>query len=166
MSGLTVLYIDSKENKIIKVPHPKDHQFKAVKKFANQEVLCVMMFYETENRIPTSFIKVDFMRLKLDSEGAYFKMDEDMAKAYDNSFAFETAETLAKRLGPLPIPIFPDIPTNEEKAALYAYLSTKQPTLSKVAPSFIESEIRKAKRIHEEKIKLVKDAHRLASNVN
>ena len=66
----------------------------------------------------------------------------------------------------MPIPVFPNIPTNEEKKALYAYLSTKQPTLSKVAPSFIESEIRKAKRIHEEKIKLVKDAHRLTSNVS
>lgn len=156
------LYI-SKGAKVYKVPHPKNLKFKAVKELAGQEVLQVMLYYETKDKEPYKLMLTQFDRIILDSEGIYEHNDEDRDRAMYNylNFAFTTPDDLAKRDDPLTIPLAPVIPLKIEKEALYEYLTQKVPSLAEDAPLIVEGTIKSLQKSHEEKNNLIRDAQKL-----
>ncbi|MCM3711483.1 hypothetical protein [Sporosarcina luteola] len=162
MSGLRFLYI-SQEGKVFRVPQPKNNKFKAIRDLSGQVVLKVMLYYETEDRIPSKLLFLEFDRIQLDSEGGYELIETEINKVIGNAmeYIFVTPEEMAKRHRPFVIPLAPSLPDEIEKKALYGYLELKLPLLSKDAPFITEKTINKLKQIHDKKLTLVKEANRL-----
>ncbi len=161
MSGVRWLYIFDMD--VYKVPNPKNWRFKAIKELAGQEVLKVMLHYETKNRKPYNLMLTQFNRIVLDSEGVYELNDDDEDKAMYNfiNFAFTSPGELAESEAPLTIPMAPVIPLQKEKEALYGYLTEKIPSLAKDAPFIVEKTIKSLKESHEERVNLIRDAKKL-----
>lgn len=139
MSGVKWLYI-STENKIYKVPNPKNGKFKEIKELSEQDVLKVMLYYKTKNRRPDKLVMLEFDRITLDSEGVYELTDKRQSKVLQNAFQFiyNRPQELAD---PFELPLAPKVPSNNEKIALYEYLNKKFPNLGKDAPAIVENEI-------------------------
>ncbi|MCL1694585.1 hypothetical protein [Lysinibacillus sp. BPa_S21] len=162
MSGVKWLYI-SKECKVYKVPNPKNGKFKELKELSGQDVLKVMLYYETKDRKPDKLIFVEFDRVNLDSEGIYELNDERNSKVLKNAFQFiyNTPQELADNKSPFELPLAPSVPSINEKIALYEYLNKKFPNLGKNAPVVVENKICSLKKIHQEKINMIKEANKL-----
>lgn len=69
MGGIKWLYI-SKENKIYKVPNPKNGRFKEIKELSEQDVLKVMLYYRTKNRKPDKLVWLNLIELLLIQKGS------------------------------------------------------------------------------------------------
>jgi hypothetical protein len=162
MSGIRWLFI-SEDCKVYRTYEPKNHIFKPIKELANQEVLEVILFYETNKRKPYKLLQVWFDRLGLDFDGGYVITDEARDRGFYNfiEYGFETPEELAIREKPLTIPIAPIIPTNSEKEALYKYLKEKIPALAKDAPLVVERCIKSLKQNQQNYIDLIKQAKKM-----
>ncbi|TVX94122.1 hypothetical protein [Paenibacillus agilis] len=76
MSGTKWLYINNKF-KVYKVPNPINHKYKPIKELAEQEVLQLLLYYETYERKPSKLILMEFDRITLDSEGGYQLTEEE-----------------------------------------------------------------------------------------
>ncbi|MBK3495041.1 hypothetical protein JFL43_09245 [Viridibacillus sp. YIM B01967] len=142
MSGVKWLYI-STENKIYKVPNPKNGKFKEIKELSEQDVLKVMLYYKIKNRRPDKLVMLEFDRITLDSEGVYELTDKRQSKVLQNAFQFiyNRSQELANNKSPFELPLAPKVPSNNEKIALYEYLNKKFPNLGKDAPAIVENEI-------------------------
>ncbi|MGE7921335.1 hypothetical protein ACQKM9_20705 [Viridibacillus sp. NPDC093762] len=139
MSGVKWLYI-STENKIYKVPNPKNGKFKEIKELSEQDVLKVMLYYKTKNRRPDKLVMLEFDRITLDSEGVYELTDERQSKVLQSAFQYinNRPQELADNKSPFELPLVPKVPSNNEKIALYEYLNKKFPNLGKDAPAIVE----------------------------
>jgi hypothetical protein len=162
MSGIRWLFI-SEDCKVYRTYEPKNHVYKPIKELANQEVLEVILFYETKERKPYKLLQVWFDRLGLNSDGGYVVTDEARDRGLYNfiEYGFATPEDLANREKPLTIPIAPITPTDSEKEALYNYLQEKIPTLAKDAPYVVERCIKSLKQNQLNYIDLIKQAKKL-----
>lgn len=160
MSGVKWLYI-SKQNKVYKVPNPKGWKFKEIKEISGQDVLQVILYYKTENRKPKKLEIVEFDRITLDTEGGYELTDAKTNRVLNNVFQFiyNTPQELAKRNVPFELPIAPSVPSTKEKLALYEYLNEKFPDLGKDAPLIVERTINSQKKLHQQKINMIKEAN-------
>lgn len=163
MSGVKWLYI-SKEDKVFKVPNPKNNKYKAVKELAGQNVLKVMMYYETKDRKPERLLIVEFDRIRLDAKGNYELSEVKMKNVMQNAlhFMYATPQQLANSEGPIVLPIAPCIPSSKEKVALYAYLNSKIPSLGKDAPKIVENTVSSLQNVHKGKIDMIKEANTLS----
>lgn len=167
MSGIKFIYI-ARGEEIFKVAHPKvGKKYKGIKELSNQNVLKVMMYYETKDRKPHQLITVEFDRIRLDSGGAYELNDEEVNKRLQNAFHFmyTTPQEMANREEPFELPLAPSIPSTKEKIALYDYLNSKFPLLGKDAPMIVEKNIRALKKIHQDKINMIKEALKLRGKI-
>lgn len=162
MGGIKWLYI-SKENKIYKIPNPKDGRFKEIKELSEQDVLKVMLYYRTKNRKPDKLVMVEFDRITLDSQGVYEVTDERKKRMLPNAFQFiyNTPQQLTDNKSPFEIPLAPSVPSNIEKKALYEYLNQHFPNLGKDAPTIVENAISSLKKIHQKKVDFIKEANKL-----
>lgn len=162
MSGSRFLFV-SKDNKVLRTSQPKNQVYKPILELAGQEVLEVILYYETRDRKPNKLLTVWFDRLNLDSSGKYVVTDDARKRAFFNYlvYGFVTAEELAKSDRPLAIPMAPIIPSVKEKEALYAYLKDKSPPLFKDAPFVVEKCIQALKDDHQSNIDLIRRASKL-----
>ncbi|WP_155592052.1 hypothetical protein [Lysinibacillus cavernae] len=152
MGGIKWLYI-SKENKVYKVPNPKNGKFKAIKELSEQDVLKVMLYYRTKNRKPAKLVMVEFDRITLDSQGMYEVTDERQRRMLQNAFQFlyNTPQQLAENKSTFELPLAPTVPSTIEKKALYGYLNQNLPNLGNDAPAIVENAISSLNNIHEKK---------------
>jgi hypothetical protein len=129
MTGIKCLYI-TKDNQLYKIPTPKGHINKPVSYLANQEVLFVLLYYETFNKIPSKLISANFDRIQLNNIGGYELTMDEMKKRYYNfeHYSFNDAKSLSKKEY-IPIPQATVIPTLSEKEILYQYIESKFPLL-------------------------------------
>ena len=162
MGGIKWLYI-SKENKIYKVPNPKNGRFKEIKELSEQDVLKVMLYYRTKNRKPDKLVMVEFDRITLDSKGVYEVTDERQRRMLQNAFQFlyNTPQELVDTKSPFELPLAPTVPSDIEKKAIYEYLNKNLPNLGNDAPAIVENAISSLKKIHEKRINLIKEANKL-----
>jgi hypothetical protein len=162
MSGIRWLFI-SEDYKVFRTYEPKNHTYKPIKELANQEVLEVILFYETKDRKPYKLLQVWFERLGLDSTGGYVINKEAKDRGLYNfiEYGFATPEDLANRDEPLSIPVAPITPTGSEKEALYKYLKDKLPALAEDAPFVVERCITSLKQNHQNYIDLIRQAKKL-----
>lgn len=162
MSGIRWLFI-SEECKVFRTYEPKNYTYKPIKELASQEVLQVILFYETKERKPYKLLQVWFERLELDSTGGYVITDEARDRGLYNAikYGFTSPEELANREEPLSIPIAPITPSSSEKEALYKYLKEKIPALSKNAPFVVEGCLKSLKQNHQDNINLIRQAKKL-----
>jgi len=162
MGGIKWLYI-SEENKIYKVPNPKNGKFKEINELSEQDVLKVMLYYRTKNRKPDKLVMVEFDRITLDSQGGYEVTDGRKRRMLQNAFQFiyNTPQQLADSISPFELPLAPSVPSNIEKKALYEFLNQNFPNLGNDAPAIVENAISSLKKIHQKKIDLIKEANKL-----
>jgi hypothetical protein len=162
VSGVRWLFI-SKDCRVFRISQPKNQEYKPIQELAGQEVLEVILYYETKNRKPFKLLTVEFDRLSLDSEGGYVVTDEARRRGIYNflEFGLVTPEELAKRDRPTAIPVKPVTPLAREKEALYTYLRDKLPMLSQDAPFVVEMRIKSSKQIHQSNIDLIRQAKKL-----
>lgn len=162
MYGTKYIYI-SRQSKVFKVPKPKGTKFKAISELAGQDVLRVTLCYETKDRKPNRLTFVEFERKSLDSEGAYELTDDERMKAWHNAshFMYASPEDLAKRDGPLVLPLAPSIPTSKEKTVLYEYLDKNFTILRKDTPRIVEQTIISLQDTHQKMINMIKTANKL-----
>lgn len=160
------LYVSDKKG-VYKIPKSKynedgDLEFKKVKDLANEKVILIILFYETLNRKPYRLELVSFHRAQLDKDGGHAitqKVVDDTSRNFYN-YAFCDADDLAKR-ETIEIPIAPDnIPTEEEKKALYRYLNKKYPILMNDCPYFIEKNIKEIEEHYNELKELFKEGYK------
>jgi len=165
MPGTRFLFI-SKEAQIYKVPIPKRFLYKAIPSLADQDVLGVILHYETRNRKPHKLIYVSFQRLSLDNNGQYKLTDDEMIKQTRNfrEFAWHSPETLSEIDRPLPIPTAVAIPTQLEKDCLKEYLKEYMPQLVNSGSQVIESAIVSRNKINLENKRLILNASKLRKN--
>lgn len=156
------MYISS-DFRVFKIPRPNDFYYKAIPELSGQEILLVGIIYETLKRKPVRLLAVNFSRFRLDSIGGYTITDEEVNKAMYNFFHFgySTAEDLAQRDMPLPIPKAPVIPTDKEKEVLYNYFRSNLFALAHEVPRIVEREILSLKETHQEHLNLIKTANKL-----
>lgn len=161
------LYLSDK-NEAHKIPKPKyspytySTTYKAVPSLANEEVLLVTLCYETVNRKPHELNLVSFHRAKLDEKGSYILDQEKFDNSLNNfvNYAFATSDDLALR-DTIPIPIAPkNIPTENEKSALYSYVKENYPLLWVNCPYLVEQNIKSIEKHYNELKKLVKEAYK------
>lgn len=159
MSGVKWLYISS-DYKIYKVSQPKDRVFKAVKELAGQDVMQVMLAYETSVRKPSRLFHIEFCRISLNPDGTYNLNDSERVGVWHNANHFLNADPqrLAEREGQFVLPIAPSIPSSKEKLVLYDYLKKHFPLLAKDAPTLVEKTIRIGNQLHKERIEMIKKA--------
>ncbi|MFW2491693.1 hypothetical protein ACN077_24515 [Clostridium chromiireducens] len=167
MSGSMYLYVSDKSG-AHKIPKPKHSNYtdsttyKAVPSLANEDVLLVTLCYETVNRKPHGLDFVSFHRAKLDGKGCYILNQEEFNNSLNNfvNYAFATSEDLALR-DTIPIPVAPkNIPTENEKNALYSYIKENYPLLWVNCPYLVEENIKSIENHHNELKKLVKEAYK------
>jgi hypothetical protein len=148
---------------VFRISQPKNQVYKPIQELAGQEVLEVILYYDTIDRKPYKLLTVEFDRLRLDSEGRHVVSEEARRRGLYNflEFGLVTPEELANRDRPLSIPVAPIIPTVREKEALYNYLRDKLPVLAKDAPLVVEIRLKSRDRIHQRNIDLVRQAKKL-----
>jgi len=142
MSGIRYLFI-SKDNHVYKITTPKYNFYKAVPELSGQDILEVILYYDTIERKPSRLLSVSFDRLLLDENGLYILTQEEIEKGMRNYllFAFQSPETIAKNDIPLTIPTTVCIPTKPEKDRLKNYLKKYLPQLYCEGSQVIEAEI-------------------------
>ncbi|MFL0198508.1 hypothetical protein ACJDU8_23550 [Clostridium sp. WILCCON 0269] len=100
---------------------------KSTLKLANQNLLQVMLIYDTYNRKPSKLIKVEFDRITVDSNS--FIIYSESSFEFENNtvnYIFSDANELAL-LNKLPLPRAPVIPNQHEKVSLYEFIDKKYP---------------------------------------
>jgi hypothetical protein len=159
MAGTRFLFI-TKDLQIHKIPIPNECIYKAIPSLANQEVLEVIIHYETINRKPNKLIFVSFQRLLLNANGQYRLTNDEIDERSRNfiEFAYYTPETLSKKEGPLSIPTTLTLPTQIEKECLKDYIKKNMSKLVATGYSVIEREIASRKKINLENKKLIIEA--------
>jgi hypothetical protein len=157
LSGIKFLFIGG-EGEIYPIPASKGSAYKAVPRLANESVLVVELFYETENRKPWRLIYVGFDRVQLDGHGQYIlTMEERGSKFYNIShFGLASAEELSKREEPIAIPKAPVVPNAKEKEALISFMKRKYPILWGNSPEAVELSIQSRLHTHSDLVNLVK----------
>jgi hypothetical protein len=157
LSGIKFLFI-SGEGEVYPTPALKGSVYKAVPGLANESVLVVELFYETENRKPWRIIYVGFDRIQLDGHGQYIlTMEERGSKFYNIShFGLASAEELSKREGPIAIPKALVVPDAKEKEALINFMKRKYPILWENSPEAVELSIQSRLNTHSNLVNLVK----------
>lgn len=167
MSGSIYLYVSNK-SEVHKIPKPKHSTYtyrsiyKAVPSLSNEEVLLVILCYETLNRKPYELDLVSFKRIKLDENGVYEVNQEELDSSLTNfvNYAFTTADKLALR-NTIPIPVAPNnIPSEIEKNTLYSYVKENYPLLWINCPYLVEENIKSIEKNYSELKKLVKEAYK------
>lgn len=166
MSGTRFVFI-SKGNQVFRIPEPKGSIYKAIPQLANEEVLEVILHYETRDRKPHKLLFVSFNRLCLDINGQNVLTEEEFNGRSRNFilFALQTPETLSKAEEPLPIPTALPIPTQAEKECLKNYLKEFMPQLYPKGLQEIEREIQSRIQINLNNKKFVKDAEKLRKKI-
>lgn len=162
MSGIRYLFISS-DNQIYKITVPKGNEYKPMPQLADQDVLEVILYYETVSRKPSKLLFVSFDRLHLDNKGRYILTRGEIDNGIRNYilFAFQTPETISKGDNPLPIPTAVCIPTKSEKECIKNYLKELMPQLHFSGLQMIEREIKSRIDINEKNKKLVLDAAKI-----
>ncbi|GAU75433.1 hypothetical protein [Fusibacter sp. 3D3] len=162
MSGTRFLFI-TKDLQIYKVPMPRNYIYKAIPSLHNQDVLKVILHYETENRKPSKLVLVSFQRLTLDHNGQYELTNDEIREGSRNfiEFAYHTPESLSETDQPLPIPTPVALPTQLEKDCLKAYIKKNMPQLVGAGFYIIEREVESRKKINLEHKNLVLNASKL-----
>jgi len=162
MPGTRFLFI-TKDLQIFKVPVTRNLNYKAIPSLHNQNVLEVILHYETEHRKPSKLVLVSFQRLTLDSNGQYELSNDEICENSRNfiEFAFQTPESLIKTNQPLPIPTQVTLPTQLEKDCLKEYIKKHMPQLVRTGFYIIEREIESRKKINLEHKILVLNAAKL-----
>lgn len=162
LSGTRFLFI-SNDLDVYKIPIPKASIYKAVPQLANQSVLEVILYYETNERKPINLVDVWYNRLQLDSNGQYELTQKEIAYMSRNFilFSLQTPETLSKQEKPLPIPSALVMPTLSEKEALIKYIKKSMPKLYPQGAYVIERAIQSRTEINKKNTNLVKQAARL-----
>ncbi|MCD9023455.1 hypothetical protein [Cohnella silvisoli] len=166
MGGTMWLFI-SKDLKVTKIPKPINQVYKPIPSLARQEVLEVIMYYETKSRKPSELMIVNFNRFRLDENGGYVITDFERRRAFHNFFEFgmTTPEEKAEEDQPLALPIPPVIPTIKEKETLYSYLKQKYSVLANQTPMVVENMINFSKETHRKHIELVKKAMKIRNKL-
>jgi hypothetical protein len=161
MSGIRYLFISN--NNVFKIPTPKDRIYKPIPQLANQDVLEIILYYETINRKPNKLLFISFDRMQLDNHGQYILTQEEINKGSRNFllFAFQTPEILSKSDKPLPIPSTITIPTKSEKVCLKQYLKEYMPHIYTIGLHIIEKEIQTRNENNIKNIQFVKDAAKI-----
>ncbi|GAA0134942.1 hypothetical protein YSY43_17820 [Paenibacillus sp. YSY-4.3] len=162
MSSTLCLYI-SQEQKVYKIPKPKNHMYKPVKELAGQEVLKILLYYDTAERKPSNLNHIEYERITLDSEGVHQIKGKRISSEMYNFFAFglATAEELADRESPPVIPRAPVVLKSDEKKALYNYLQKSYKSLFADAPFILEARITTLNEKYKEHLELLKLSQKL-----
>ena len=157
MSGIKFLFIGG-EGEVYPIPASKGSAYKAVPRLANESVLVVELFYETENRKPWRLIYVGFDRVQLDGHGQYLQTMEERGSKFYNiiHFGLASAEELSKREEPIAIPKALVVPNAKEKDALISFMKRKYPILWENSPEAIELSIQSRLNTHSDLVNLVK----------
>ena len=157
MSGLKFLFIGG-EGDVYPIPASKGSAYKAVPRLANESVLVVELFYETESRKPWRLIYVGFDRIQLDGNGQYLQTMEERGSKFYNiiHFGLASAEELSKREEPIVIPKALVVPNAKEKDALISFMKEKYPILWENSPETIELSIQSRLNTHSDLVNLVK----------
>ncbi|WP_042161976.1 hypothetical protein [Paenibacillus gorillae] len=156
MTGVRHLYI-AKENKVFRIPQSRKTPKKYSEELALQEVLEVLMYYEIKARKPSKLLMIEFDRFTLDSTGQYQSTEKKSREMYNFlHFGCLTPEKIAQKEGLTIFPIPPNLPTKDEKEALYKYLEENSAVLFRDAPIVMESRIRALKEKHREYVDLIK----------
>ncbi len=167
MSGSIYLYVSNK-GKVHKIPKPKDsvHRYRAIYKavpsLANENVLLVVLGYETLNRKPYELDIISFRRVILDDNGVYKPNYDNWDSSLTNflNFDFVSADNLADS-DIIPMPVAPDnIPTEIEKKALYSYVKENYPLLWVNCSYIVEKNIKSIEQNYNELKNLVKEAYK------
>ena len=159
MSGLKYLFLTG-QGDVYQIPIPNGTRYKPVPQLANQIVLVVDLFYETQNRKPWRLKHVGFDRIQLNLHGEYILTNKEKQKRLYNFFNFGivTAEELSRKEDPWPIPGAPVIPNDVEKKVLIEFLKEKYPVLLENSPNVIEEAIESSLYKHSELQKMVREA--------
>lgn len=118
------------------------------------------MVYETKDRKPFKLQRISFFEADFDGEGIYDFSDEAASKEMGIELEYIFYDIWTGDNTPLPIPIFPVIPSKDEIKILKNYLNDNYPHLLNNSPAALENYVRNRKRKHEENIERMKRSHR------
>lgn len=136
----------------------KDGKFPK-KELAGKTVIMMEMIYETKNRRPYKITRIAFDRVSFDNNGIYDVGKEDTSEVIGVKLEYMYSK-LHKTSEPLPIPIAPVIPSDEEVKIIKDYLRKKYPILYENSSNVIEEWINNAKEQHQKEIRMMKESHR------
>jgi hypothetical protein len=155
--GMKIICIT--ENDAVEIPESKRKNEKWMKPdLANKSVLMVEISYETENRKPFKIIHLGFDRISFNEQGIY-----DFQEAMISEEARVKSDYMWSFLSdnkPLPIPIAPAIPTEDELKKIKSYLNEKYPLLLENTPEAFELTIDRIKDRHNENITTFKKTNK------
>jgi len=136
----------------------KDGKFPK-KELAGKTVIMMEMIYETKNRRPYKIVRIAFDRVSFDEHGIYDVGKDDTSKVIDVKLEYMYSR-YHKSTEPLPIPIAPVIPTDEEVNIIKEHLRKKYPVLYQNSSNVIEEWIQDAQEQHQKEIRMMKESHR------
>lgn len=161
MPGSMHLYIY--DDKVYRVPVPKDNAYKSILELANKTVLYAQLIYNLENKKPKELINIYFENFDLDNNGQYILTDEKVNRNMYNviNFGFTSPNELSLREDPWVIPQCPVIPNSKQKSIIISYLRSRYPSLERDALWVIENYVNVRKRQYNEIIDLIREANKL-----
>lgn len=161
MSGIIHLYVY--DNKVFKIPSPKDRTHKAILELANKDVLYTYLVYTTKNRKPDTLTDVFFDKISLDNEGQYRLTKKEIDRKSFNfiHFGFQTIKSLSESEELWIIPQAPVIPNSQEISIILKYLFGNYPSLATNALWVIDSYIADVTQHHKKTIDMIKKAKKL-----
>lgn len=148
------------DNKVFEIPKTKIENGKMKSnKLAGKTVLKMELIYKIKNRKPFLPIRILFNKVTFDNDGIY---DIEYSSKENNiKMEYAFADILnGLESSPLPIPIAPTIPTENEIELFKEYLNLKYPALLENEPYAIENAIIISKERHKENIQKLIKSHR------
>ena len=157
---MRVKYICVVDGEVSEIPFykVKNGQFPKPE-FANKTGIMMEMVYETRNRKPYKIYRVVFEHVTFDEQGIYNSRTSENQRKFCVKLKYLFTD-LYEPLEPLPIPIAPIIPTDDEITALKDYINRKYPALLKNSPTIIEDRIAESKKNYAKELQKMKDSHR------
>lgn len=160
IASMGIKYLCVFDGNVYEIPVYKIKDGKFPKKeLAGKTVIMMEMIYETKNRRPYKIVRIAFDRVSFDDEGIYDVRKDSASEVIGVKLEYMYSK-LNKKLDPLPIPIAPVIPTDEEVKIIKAYISKKYPILCKNSSNIIEKWIKEANEQHKKEIDMMKESHR------
>ncbi|WP_373844437.1 hypothetical protein [Clostridium sp.] len=158
MTSYMILHITD-DYKVYKISKRIYEMNKSILKLANQNLLQVMLIYDTYNRKPHKLIKVEFNRITLNSD-SFIVHDENLFEFENNTvdYMFSDANKLSL-LDKIPLPRAPVIPSQYEKNSLYKFINEKYPIFYIPCTYLTEKYIKDKNNIYNENKKLVLTAY-------
>lgn len=160
IAAMGIKYLCVFDGKVYEIPVYKIKDGKFPKKeLAGQTVIMMEMIYETKNRRPYKIVRIAFDRVSFDENGIYDVRKDAASEVIGVKLEYMYSK-LHKKTEPLPIPIAPVIPTDEEVKIIKQHLQKKYPILYKNSSNAIEEWIREAEEQHKKEIHMMKESHR------